>query len=76
MKKIPTTKTLESNSLWRRKHGSFQHIVYELITDDGGSVNYIVRNKSYPVFQIPKELWVRDFRKLTIDETLEECPIL
>lgn len=66
----------EPNTLWKRKAGSYQHVVYELLHDNGAIVSYIVHGKKMVARQCEVGIWERDFVQLGIDETIIECSIL
>jgi hypothetical protein len=64
--------TIEINTLWKRKIGSYVGC-YEVTDYDGTTVWYIIRGIKH-TYHYDAFDWQRDFRQLSDDEVLEECP--
>lgn len=64
-----TANTIEPHTLWRRKFGSFTHVVYEVISHHGGVVSYRVYGYNIPT-PFPDDIFLRDFEQLSVDEAL------
>ena len=66
--------TIEINTLWKRKVGSYVGC-YEVTDYDGITVWYIIKGGNH-VHHYCVVDWQRDFRQLSDDEVLEECPVI
>ena len=66
--------TIEIGTIWKRKKGSF-HGCYEVTVCDGITVCYIIKGRKH-VYHYCVVEWQRDYRQLSKDEALEECPTI
>lgn len=64
-----TIETIEPNTLWRRKSGSFTHLVYEVVSHNDGIVYYRIYGQRVTM-PFPDYIFLRDFERLSDDEVL------
>ncbi|MEN9755835.1 MAG: hypothetical protein RL755_22 [Pseudomonadota bacterium] len=69
---------IENGTLWKRKHGDFTHLVYEVTSISEYQVSYRVKDDVARDISVTlyKEQFLKIFRELTPDEILENCPIV